>query len=382
MTGNYDLVVVGGGINGATVALFAARGGMRVALIERDQICRGASGVNAGTLTMQMTRVALIPYAMAGHAMWASAPSWLGHDVGVVVCDGLSLAFTEREEELLTHRAARRREAGAPIEIITAAAAREIEPGLGAGVRVAGWCAVDGYANAYLTGLAYRRALAQSGVSLMERTAAMGIESTAPFVVSTDRGPVRGQRLVIAGGVWIEPMLAWLGVPLPVKVLVNQLSVTERVAPVMRTQVGIASGLLSLKQYPHGTVVIGGGWQGWGDRETGRSGIVPDSIVGNVRLACHAIPALKAARLARSWTGFEAETADALPVVGPIPGVADAFVCGSIHSGYTSGPYLAKLLADRMLGTIPERPLFPPDRLLAPLDGGHRPASQAETLQP
>ena len=79
---------------------------------------------------------------------------------------------------------------------------------------------------------------------------------------------------MIAGGVWIEPMLGWLGVRLPIKVLVNQLSVTERVAPVMRTQVGIASGLLSLKQYPHGTVVIGGGWQGKGDRVSGHGEIV------------------------------------------------------------------------------------------------------------
>lgn len=364
MTTTFDLIVVGGGINGASVALFCARAGMRIALIERDQICRGASGVNAGTLTLQMTRVALIPYALEAHAMWANAPEWLGHDVGVVVCDGLSLAFTEGEEELLTYRAARRREAGAPIEIITGTEAQGIEPGLGASVRVAGWCPIDGFANAYLTGLAYRRALVEAGVALLERTMARGVDETEPFVVNTDRGPFRGRRLVIAGGVWIEPMLAWLGVKLPIKVLINQLSVTERVAPVMRTQVGIASGLLSLKQYPHGTVVIGGGWQGWGNRETGRSGIVPDSIIGNVRLACHAIPALAEARLARSWTGFEAETADVLPAVGPVPGIPEAYVCGSIHSGYTSAPYIAKLLAQCILGQEPERLLFPIDRLL------------------
>ena len=63
--------------------------------------------------------------------MWAAAREWLGHDVGVVVCDGLSLAFTAQEEELLTYRAARRREAGAPIEIVSGGTrAAEIEPGL------------------------------------------------------------------------------------------------------------------------------------------------------------------------------------------------------------------------------------------------------------
>ena len=177
MTSAHDLVVVGGGIHGSTVALFAARGGMKVALIERDQICRDASGVNAGTLTMQMTRVALIPYALRAHAMWASARQWLGHDVGVVVCDGLSLAFTEQEEELLTYRAGKRREAGAPIEIVSGQRAAAIEPGLSRQVRVAGWCKVDGYANAYLTGLAYRRALVEAASFSTSRPAASGIES-------------------------------------------------------------------------------------------------------------------------------------------------------------------------------------------------------------
>jgi sarcosine oxidase subunit beta len=365
MSSIYDLVVIGGGVNGATVALFCARGGMRVALIERDQVCRGASGVNAGTLTLQMTRVALIPYALEAHAMWANARDWLGHDVGVVVCDGLSLAFSANEEELLTYRAQKRREAGAPIELISSRQARLIEPGLSDDVRVAGWCPVDGYANAYLTGLAYRRALVAAGVDIFEHRSATGIDTARHFHVATDAGPVEGRRLVIAGGVWIEPMLAWLGVALPIKVLVNQLCVTERIRPVMRTQVGIASGLLSLKQYPHGTVVIGGGWQGRGDRAANTSSLVSASVVGNVRLACHAIPALRDARLVRAWTGFEAETEDAMPAVGPVPGVPDAYVCGSIHSGYTSGPYIAKLLAQRILGREPERPLFPIDRLLS-----------------
>jgi glycine/D-amino acid oxidase-like deaminating enzyme len=362
----HDLAVIGGGVHGATVALFAARGGMDVALLERGALCREASGVNAGTLTMQMTRVALIPYALRAHAMWASAGDWLGHDVGVVVCDGLSLAFTEREEELLTYRAGKRREAGAPIALVTGERARKIEPGLGEGVRLAGHCRVDGFANAYLTGLAYRRALLEAGVALHENDPVSGVEREAAcFAVMARTGPLRARRIVLAGGVWIEPMLAWLGVRLPIKTLVNQLAVSERVAPVMRTVVGIANGLLSLKQYPHGTVVIGGGWQGAGDREHGGVALLPDRLIGNIRLACHAIPALKSARLARAWAGLEAETPDALPAVGPVPGVAGAYVCGSVHSGYTSGPYIARLLAEHLLGREPELPLFPIDRLLS-----------------
>jgi len=138
----FDALVVGGGIHGCTLALFLARGGMSVALVERGPLCREASGTNAGTLTMQMTRVALIPYALKGHEMWATAGDWLGHDVGTVVCDGLSLAFTEREAEILTHRAGKRREAGAPIELVSPARAKEIEPGLSTEPILAAHCPV------------------------------------------------------------------------------------------------------------------------------------------------------------------------------------------------------------------------------------------------
>lgn len=366
MTHIHDLAVIGGGLHGSTVALFAARGGMDVALVERGALCRQASGVNAGTLTMQMTRVALIPYALEGHRMWATARDWLGHDVGVHICDGLSLAFTEAEEALLCERAKLRREAGAPIDLITAQAAKTVESGLGDGVRLAGHCVTDGYANAYLTGLAYRKALLEAGVTLRENRAVTGIEQTSKgFTALTAGGSISARRIVLAGGVWLETMLAWLGVNLPIKTLINQLAVTERLAPVMRTVVGIASGLLSLKQYAHGTAVIGGGWQALGRREGGSTSLIPDRVIGNARLAVHAIPALAKARLVRAWTGFEAETADAMPIAGPVPGVEGAFACGSVHSGYTSGNYIARLLADQLLGREPAMPLFPMDRLLA-----------------
>lgn len=367
----HDLGVIGGGVHGATVALFAARGGMDVALFERGPLCREASGVNAGTLTMQMTRVALIPYALEAHAMWASARDWLGHDVGVVVCDGLSLAFTPAEAELLTFRAGKRREAGAPIEIVSGTRAKEIEPGLSDQALIAGHCKVDGFANAYLTGLAFRAALIEASVALHENCPVAGVErEEGVFAIRTPHGVRRVRRIVLAGGVWIEPMLAWFGIDLPIKTLINQLSVSERIAPVMRTVVGIANGLLSLKQYPHGTVVIGGGWQAVGDRERGGVELLPERLIGNLRLACHAIPALKQARMARAWAGLEAETRDALPAVGPLPSIPDAYVCGSVHSGYTSGPYIARLLAERILGREPAMPLFPIDRLLAPEGAG------------
>lgn len=364
MTG-YDAVVVGAGVMGASVALWLGRGGMRVALVDRGRICRGASGVNAGTLTLQMTRAALIPYAMRGHALWASARDWLGHDVGVVPTAGLCLAFTDAEAALLEARVKARRETGAPIELVSPERAREVEPGLSEHPKLAACCPIDGYAAAYATGLAYAKALREAGVELIEDEAIDGVDCQGTgFLIRGPTRQLRGRRLVLAGGVWLEPMLAWLGIRLPIKVLVNQLAVTERMRPVMRTVVTVANGLLSLKQFPNGTVVVGGGWQGIGDRERGGVEVVPERLIGNLRLAAWAIPALRDGRLVRAWLGLEAETDDAMPVLGPVPGLQDAYAIGSVHSGYTSGPYMGRLLADAILGREPELPLFPMDRLL------------------
>ncbi|MFP3386799.1 hypothetical protein R0J92_25480, partial [Tritonibacter sp. SIMBA_163] len=79
---------------------------------------------------------------------------------------------------------------------------------------------------------------------------------------------------------------------LPVKYLVNQLVVTERTAPVMRSVLSVASGLLSLKQFDNGTALIGGGWQGAGDRDRNETRAIPENLIGNVQLASYTIPAL------------------------------------------------------------------------------------------
>ena len=74
------------------------------------------------------------------------------------------------------------------------------------------------------------------------------------------------------------------------------------------------------------------------------------------------MPALKDARVLRSWTGFEANTPDFYPLAGALAGVPDAFVLGCVRGGYTIGPYISELMGDFILGRDPELPLFDPGR--------------------
>lgn len=78
-------------------------------------------------------------------------------------------------------------------------------------------------------------------------------------------------------------MARWLGYPLDVRYKVNQLVVTERLPPVVRTVLGVSNGMLTLEQAENGTVVMGGGWQGMGDLDQGGVGILSDSVTGNLQ---------------------------------------------------------------------------------------------------
>ena len=271
MSERYDVAVIGAGVMGASAALFLARGGMKVLLLDRGQLCREASGVNAGTLTLHMTRAALIPYAQAGWRMWTSAAQWLGSGVDAVATAGLSLAFTDAEVAMLEARAAVRREHGADIRIVDPRRAIELEPGLNPQLLKAAWCETDGYASAYLTGRAFRHALVQAAVTIAEGRRVVGVDQRRSRIHHSRCRRRCLERVARrpCGGVWLGQMLAWLGVSIAVKCLINQLIVTERMRPVMRTVLSVASGLLSLKQFGNGTVLIGGGWQGRGDPERG-----------------------------------------------------------------------------------------------------------------
>ncbi|MDO6406937.1 NAD(P)/FAD-dependent oxidoreductase [Pantoea phytobeneficialis] len=363
----FDVCIVGGGVMGCSTALFLAKAGMRVVVVERNALCRSASGVNAGTLTLHMTRAALVPYAMKAWEMWMRPETWLGQGVLATHAPGLSLAFTDAEVMMLEERAAARREYGADISVISPQAAMKVDPGINGSIKAAAFCEIDGFASAYLTGRAFYAALREAGVTIIEQFSVGHIErQNAGYRVSTeDRSQsIVASRLVLAGGVWLEPMLAMIGIHIPVKTLINQLIVTERMPTVMRSVLSIANGLLSMKQFANGTVVIGGGWQGIGSRELGGRETIPENLIGNLRLGQHAVPALASARVARIWLGLESETADAMPMIGPLAQHPDLFVIGCVHSGYTSGPYMGKLLAQQILGQQPEMPLFDPSRLL------------------
>ena len=354
----YDIAIIGGGIMGCATALRVAEGGMSAIVLDQGDIGQGASGVNAGTLSLQIKRVKLMPYALKGHHLWEQ----MGEAVGFAKTGGYTLAFNAREAQMLQERQTLKAQAGAPISFVSNVQLSAAEPNLTQKVEAASFCPEDGYANSSLTGQYYRGRLRDAHIPYREGCKVTAIERTTGFALTTPDGTIHAKRILLAAGAWLKPLAALLDVDLPVNARVNTVSVTERMAPLMGSVIGHATGLLTMKQKANGTVLIGGGWQGLGTPQNGRGMVDAQTLRPNLALAQYAVPALAQARVTRSWTGFEANVLDFYPLAGALPGVADAYVLGCVRGGYTIGPYIAQLMGDYILGREPELPLFDPGR--------------------
>ena len=136
----------------------------------------------------------------------------------------------------------------------------------------------------------------------------------------TGAGEVACDRLVVAAGAWSTAEMARLGVALPVEVGALQMILTEPMAPVLLPVLGSAERKLSLKQIRTGQFLIGGGWPGDADLDSGTATPRPSSISGSIADAQAVFASLSSVAIERVWVGIEAQTPDAIPILGAVPG--------------------------------------------------------------
>jgi sarcosine oxidase, subunit beta len=341
-----DVAVVGAGIQGLATALFLARAGRDVVVFERGDSWREASGVNAGSLAIQNKRLPLVPLAREALRQWASFQQELG-DVGFVRSGGLRVAESEEDVARLRESADQQRALGLHLEWLEGDAVRQCAPWLGHDVAAATLCVDDGFAIPLVAGPVLLAAVRKTGVTVWPHTPVLAICPDGDHLrLETSRGAARCRTLVVAAGVWSGEIAGLVGVTLPIDLDVDMLTITEAAPPVMDRIVTHVRGVLTLKQYPNGTCMIGGGWQGRGDIATRRKDLDYESLLHNLRVAAAVVPALTGLNVVRSWAGLEGATPDLLPLLGRLPGQRNVFVTACARGGWTLGPMLGRLLAE------------------------------------
>jgi glycine/D-amino acid oxidase-like deaminating enzyme len=375
MTAPREVVVIGAGLVGAATACHLAKRGHDVLVIESDDINSGASGRNAGSLHFQLEprmsdvlrgqpeRLAgLLPLSLQAIDDWRVLDKELG-DVGMAQSGGLLLGETPDDEALLERKVELENQHGLQTELITGHELRRMAPYLSDVVRVACYCRHEGHADPLRVTPAYVRAGQRQGVEYrqlaqVDRIAQEGAGFKLSVIQEREPGVYRSEiilarRVVMAAGAWSQPLARQLGAHLDIVAAGLTMNVTERTAPLVPHLVQHMGRKLSLKQTEAGNLLIGGGWPAalqWSGqaKPLDRADTLPQALIGNLRVARDVVPAIAPLRLLRSWTGIASDTPDHLPVCGPLPGVAGAFIVGA-SSSFTMGPTLATALAEIML---------------------------------
>jgi sarcosine oxidase subunit beta len=235
-------------------------------------------------------------------------------------------------------------------------------------VVAATFCRDDSFASPLLAGQALIRAVRAAGGAVVVAELSGQRERDGGYELATTGGAIACRNVVAAAGAWTDRVAALFGIRIPVTLNINMLSVTERIAPFMNSLVVThIAGRFTLKQFANGSCILGGGFQGRGDKDTGRKELDLDQLQANVRFQCSVVPHLRTANLLRSWSGFTAVAEDGKPTVGPMPGRRGLYFAFSTNAGFTIGPYVGRLIADAVNGRpMPEAARdFDPGRFAA-----------------
>ncbi|KAA1380707.1 NAD(P)/FAD-dependent oxidoreductase [Aeromicrobium fastidiosum] len=377
MKSRYDVVVIGGGLLGGSLALGLARDDVDVLLLERDQINQHASGRNAGSLHFQLEyrmiergieaarRAAeAIPLHLEAARLWQELSASIGPSLGVSQHGGLMLATAVEDVRRLEAKAELEQSWGLDVKVLDSAQAHDLAPYLSDSVLAASFCPTEGKANARTSAPALCRAAVQAGATVLSRAGVTSIERHGSRwrVVAEHEGDavvVETDAVVLAAGVWCSELAEMMGSYVPVEPVALTMSVTARTAPLTPYLIQHAGARLSLKQSVEGNVLIGGGWpaqvttlpNGSIDLR-GRGQLLADSVAGNAAAAMNAVPAVADLPVLRTWVGTTTLAPDQLPVVGPLPGAPGGFVATG-GSAFTLGPVFAELLGELVQGRAP-----------------------------
>jgi len=367
----HDVIVVGGGVVGATAAYLCAREGLKTLLVDRIDAGR-ATDAGAGIISPRTStrHEALFDLGLRSGAYYPTLLAHLeedgGGDTGYAVCGDLRVAVEEDElkpfAELIALLDARRSLHGRPtldeVSEISPDEARTVFPPLARPLRAVldrTAARVDGrLLNQALLRAAERRAVATARVGIDR----LLVEGGRVAGVAAGATSYPGGRVVIAGGAWSPALAAQVGVSIAVAPQRGQI-IHMHMADRRTEEWPVVHGFHDhyIVTWRGGRVVAGA------TRETG-SGFDPRVTTGGVHQvlgeALRVAPGLAGATMLETRVGLRPLSADGLPVLGGVPGVAGAFVAtGHGPSGLTLGPYSARVIADLVVGRVPGLDLTP-----------------------
>ena len=368
-----QVVVIGGGIIGASVAYHLAHLGITdVLLLEQGQLSSGttwhAAGL-VGQLRASESGTRLVQYSAR---LYQSLEAETGLSTGYKQCGGVTVARTPDRMTQLLRTAAAAEAFDLECEILTPAQAADRVPILRTDdLQGAIWLPFDGTANPTDVTQSLAKGARQLGVRIAERTRVIGIDVRDGAVtgVRTDAGDVEADIVVNCAGQWAKAVGAMAGVTVPLHsaehfyVVTEPIAGVDRMMPILRDP----DGYTYMKEEVGGLVV--GGFE-----PVAKPWVAPDELPYPFEFqlldedwdhfeilmdsALHRVPALNETGIKKFYNGPESFTPDNQFVLGEAPEVRGMYVAAGFNSvGIASAGGAGRALAEWIVAGEPQSDL-------------------------
>ncbi|WP_406732846.1 NAD(P)/FAD-dependent oxidoreductase [Streptomyces sp. NBC_01794] len=373
MVHSAEVVIVGGGVVGASVAFHLAEAGVRdVLVLERDEPASGSSGKPIGGIRAQFSDPLNIRLGQRSLEAWRAFTTRPGADIGIESVGYLFLLGSEEEVETFQQAVDVQNELGVRSGIIMPREAHELCPYVDPrSVVAAAYSPDDGYALPKAAVHGYLRAARRLGATLRTHCTVTGIDVDGGRVraVRTTSGTVRTTAVVCAAGPWSAAVGAMAGVELPVTPLRRQIGLTGPLSPVPPRVPftldfdstlyfhndgagGLVLGLSDPRQEP-----------GFG-REFSQEWLEPFR-----EAAVRRAPALAGLEARSGWAGLYEMTPDRNALIGRAGEVSGfLYATGFSGHGFLQAPAVGEIMRDLYLDRTPFIDVGP---LSAARFGGH-----------
>ncbi len=341
-----DVLIIGAGVIGTSIAFHLTRHGIKPLLIEKSDPAAGSSGACDGLVFLQSKKPGLhLKLALESRRRFDALADTLGESIEFKNPGGMCLIESEAELTAMRLFVAEQCRSGLEVELIDGGEARRREPCLSEKVIAATFSALDSQVNPYALTFAFLRAAKSSGARILTGEAVKGIEVVSGKTegVFTENCRISAPVVVNAAGALAAEVGRIAGLEVPITPRRGQILVTKALPPLLRhclisaqyvaakfnPELAAAGGMgFSLEQADSGNILIGSTREFAGfDRRTTFDGIrMIASRIASV------IPALVHVPVIRTFGGLRPYTPDGLPILGKVAGL-EGFIMAAGHEG-------------------------------------------------
>jgi sarcosine oxidase subunit beta len=369
MKRSADVVIIGGGCMGASVACFlAGRGVTDVVLVEREKLlAMGSTGRNAGGVRHQFSNEANIRLSIESIDLLERFADEVGHPIDFQQDGYLFLLSSRASVETFERNVTLQRGLGVDVQWFPAREAAVLAPGLNVeGVLAATFCQRDGIADPNGVTMGFAKTAQSLGVTIERDVEVTSIIAAAGrlWAVETTRGTIETRAVVNAAGPYARVIGKMAGADVPVDPIRRHIFIAAKGAGqdtmhVPSSHIMVIDFETTFYFHREGAGLL----FGMGERHetpTFDTTVQWDFLPQVIDVAVTRLPALADASISHAWAGLYEMSPDGNPILGPADGVDGLYLINGFSGhGFQHSPAAGRILADVITGRDPQFDLTP-----------------------